>query len=101
MKLPVIQAGKALKLQALVDFEDKGVMRVAGDRWQVKGPCTFYPKVECKVLGEVEPTIILQNTALHLKAKIDLVDQNGNQRVTGLNPFFLNRNDDKQNFPCY
>jgi len=82
-KLPVIPAGKALKLEALADFDDNGTIRVAGDRWQIEGPCTFYPKPECKRIGEVSPTIILKNSALHLKAKIDLVDKNGNHRVTG------------------
>jgi len=83
LKLPLVKASKALKLEALVDFDDNGVMRVAGDRWQIKGPCTYYPQPECKMVGEVDPTVILENTALHLRAKIDLVDQNGNQRVTG------------------
>ena len=93
-KLPVIAAGKALKLEALTDFDDNGTIRVAGDRWQIEGPCTFVPKPECKQIGEVSPTIILENSALHLKAKIDLVDKNGNNRVTGepyifCSPFFV------------
>ena len=85
-----MKASKALRLEALVDFDDNGVMRVAGDRWQIKGPCTYYPKPECKMVGDVDPTVILENTALHLRAKIDLVDQNGTQRVTGLWYFDFN-----------
>ena len=78
-----------MKLEALTDFDDNGTIRVAGDRWQIEGPCTFYPKPECKRIGEVSPNIILENSALHLKAKIDLVDKNGNHRVTGQSmPFY-------------
>ena len=82
-QLPVIAANKALKLQALVDFDDKGTKRVAGDEWQVEGPCTYYPRPECKQISTVEPMVITYGTALMLSAKRDLKDRNGKDRVTG------------------
>lgn len=83
-KLPVVPSCKALKLQALVSFDDNGVERVAGEEWQIDGPRTYYPRPECKNLGIVEPYVILLGTALRLKAKQDLVDKNGKERMTGL-----------------
>ncbi|XP_057307878.1 major vault protein-like [Hydractinia symbiolongicarpus] len=83
IKLPVVPSCKALKLQALVSFDDNGVERVAGEEWQIEGPRTYYPRPECKNLGIVEPCVILLGTALRLKAKQDLVDKNGKERMTG------------------
>lgn len=82
-KLPVVPSGKALKLQALIDFHDKGTTRVAGDEWQIEGPCTYYPQPECKEIGIIDPIIIFHDTALHLRANIDLIDKQGIARVTG------------------
>lgn len=82
-KLPVVPPSKAMKLQALVDFDDNGTLRTAGDEWQIEGPCTYYPRSECKTVGMVDPLIITHDSALHLRAKIDLVDNKGVERVTG------------------
>jgi len=82
-KLPVVPAGKALRLEALTDFMDKGVQRIAGDEWQIEGPCTYFPQPEVKASGKVESVIISYMEALHLRAKRDLVDKDGNKRVTG------------------
>jgi len=83
-KLQVIAAGKALKLQALIDFDDNGKKRVAGDEWQVEGPCTYFPKpAEEKIIGRVDSVILSHQQALRLKAKADLVDKDGHARVTG------------------
>lgn len=82
-KLPVISSGKALKIKALVDFDDNGTLRTAGSEWQIEGPCTYYPRPECRIVHNVDPVIITHLTALHLKAKVDLVDKNGIERVTG------------------
>jgi len=84
-KLPIVPAGKALRLVALVDFDDKGTARVAGDEWHVEGPCSYYPRPECRQVGIDDPIVILHDTALHMKAKIDLVDKKGEKRVTGEN----------------
>lgn len=82
-KLTVITAGNALKLEALMDFNDKGVARVAGDEWQIEGPCTYYPRPEQKIKGRVPSVVIAHRQALHLRAKADLVDKDGKTRVTG------------------
>jgi len=82
-KLPVIPTGQALKLRALVDFDDKGVQRLAGEEWQIEGPRSYHPQSECKQVDMIIPVVINFNKALRLKAKQDLVDRNGCNRVTG------------------
>jgi len=83
-KLPVVPAGKALKLEALQDFtDDKDVPRIAGDEWQIEGPCTYFPRPEVKSSGRVDSVVVSYMEALHLRAKRDLVDKTGNKRVTG------------------
>ena len=42
----MIASNHGLKLRALVDFEDEGEKRIAGDEWQLKGPLTYHPKAE-------------------------------------------------------
>jgi len=82
-KLPVIASNHGLKLRALVDFEDEGEKRIAGDEWQLKGPLTYHPKAEVEIVTFVKPHVISHNQALRLRAKQDLVDHKGNLRVTG------------------
>lgn len=78
-------AGKALKLEALQDFtDDKDVPRIAGDEWQIEGPCTYFPRPEVKSSGRVDSVVVSYMEALHLRAKRDLVDKTGNKRVTGM-----------------
>ena len=82
--LPVIPTGQALKLRALIDFNDNGTQRIAGDEWQIEGPRTYYPSPECKQVDMVLPMVIEFGKALRLKAKQDLVDRDGIDRVTGI-----------------
>ena len=84
----MVPATKAIKLEALADFDDNGVKRIAGDEWQIEGPCTYFPRPEVKVSGKVDSVVVSYLEALHLKAKVDLVDKDGNERVTGMFPLF-------------
>eukprot|EP00112_Aurelia_sp_Birch-Aquarium-sp1_P016580 Seg3777.2 transcript_id=Seg3777.2/GoldUCD/mRNA.D3Y31 product="Major vault protein" protein_id=Seg3777.2/GoldUCD/D3Y31 len=82
-KLPVIPAKHGLKLRALVDFESESEKRIAGDEWQLEGPMTYYPKPEVEIIENVTPHIIQHDQAVRLRAKQDLKDHKGVQRVTG------------------
>ena len=82
--MPIIQYGNALKVQALVDFKDGKTQRVSGEEWHIEGPCTYYPRPECKEKGTVKSIVINYGMALRLQAQRDLVDKNGKFRVTGL-----------------
>ena len=84
----MIPTGEALKLRALIDFNDNGTQRIAGDVWQIEGPRTYYPRPECKQIDYVLPMVIEFGKALRLKAKEDLVDRDGIDRVTGILYFF-------------
>ena len=44
--LPVVKPNQAIRLKALLDFEDGDVKRKSGDMWQIEGPCTYMPAAE-------------------------------------------------------
>ncbi|CAL8275163.1 unnamed protein product [Lota lota] len=75
----------ALRLQALLDFEDVsgGEQRVAGDEWLFEGPGTYIPRKEVVVLETVKATVIRENQAIRLRARKEGVDRGGVHRVTG------------------
>ncbi|XP_062294133.1 major vault protein-like [Scomber scombrus] len=53
--LPTVEAGEALRLKALQDFEDeRGQKRAAGDEWLFKGPGTYIPRKEVEVLETIK-----------------------------------------------
>ncbi|KAF6779107.1 hypothetical protein AHF37_01435 [Paragonimus kellicotti] len=81
--LPIVHANAALHLQALVDFVDDGVRRIAGEEWLFEGPGTYYPRKEVELLKPVQAVTIEPNSALCLKALKDCVDRSGNARVYG------------------
>jgi len=83
-RLQIIATGKAMRLQALIDFDDNGTQRISGDEYQIEGPCTYFPRPsEEKITGKVDSVVISHQQALRLKAKADLVDKDGTARVTG------------------
>ena len=48
--LKVIPANSALRLKAVLDFDDEnGVKRTAGDEWLFEGPGTYIPRKEVSV----------------------------------------------------
>ena len=55
----------------------------AGDEWLFKGPGTYIPRVEAKVVEVVEATIIPRNHALRLQARREMRDRHGVDRKTG------------------
>uniref|UniRef100_A0A673WLD7 Major vault protein n=1 Tax=Salmo trutta TaxID=8032 RepID=A0A673WLD7_SALTR len=82
--LQIVYPDTALRLQALLDFEDVGgEKRVAGDQWLFEGPGTYIPRKEVAVLETIKATVIRENQAIRLRARKEGVDRSGVRRVTG------------------
>ncbi|KAM4598389.1 major vault protein [Polymixia lowei] len=83
--LQIVYPDTALRLQALLDFEEEegGEKRVAGDEWLFEGPGTYIPRKEVAVLETIKATVIRENQAIRLRARKEGVDRGGVQRVTG------------------
>uniref|UniRef100_A0A673BKI2 Major vault protein n=1 Tax=Sphaeramia orbicularis TaxID=375764 RepID=A0A673BKI2_9TELE len=82
--LQIVFPDTALRLQALLDFqEDGGERRVAGDEWLFEGPGTYIPRKEVVVLETIKATVIRENQAIRLRARKEGVDRGGVRRVTG------------------
>uniref|UniRef100_A0A673BLD6 Major vault protein n=1 Tax=Sphaeramia orbicularis TaxID=375764 RepID=A0A673BLD6_9TELE len=78
--LQIVFPDTALRLQALLDFqEDGGERRVAGD--EVAGPTS--PGRRVVVLETIKATVIRENQAIRLRARKEGVDRGGVRRVTG------------------
>ncbi|XP_074552052.1 major vault protein [Halichoeres trimaculatus] len=82
--LQIVYPDTALRLQALLDFEERGgEKRVAGDEWLFEGPGTYIPRKEVAVLETIKATVIRENQAIRLRARKEGVDRGGTRRVTG------------------
>lgn len=82
--LQIVYPDTALRLQALLDFEEEGgEKRVAGDEWLFEGPGTYIPRKEVTVLEVIKATVIRENQAIRLRARKEGLDRSGVQRVTG------------------
>ncbi|XP_026211072.1 major vault protein [Anabas testudineus] len=82
--LQIVYPDTALRLQALLDFEEEGgEKRVAGDEWLFEGPGTYIPRKEVIVLETIKATVIRENQAIRLRARKEGVDRGGVRRVTG------------------
>jgi len=82
--LKVIPANSALRLKAVLDFDDEnGVKRTAGDEWLFEGPGTYIPRKEVNVEEQIRATIIKPNQAIRLRARKECTDRSGVNRVTG------------------
>ncbi|XP_054615013.1 major vault protein [Dunckerocampus dactyliophorus] len=82
--LQVVYPDTALRLQALLDFQEEGGDKhVAGDEWLFEGPGTYIPRKEVVVLETIKATVIRENQAIRLRARKEGVDRGGVHRVTG------------------
>ncbi|XP_034448590.1 major vault protein isoform X2 [Hippoglossus hippoglossus] len=82
--LQIVYPDTALRLQALLDFEEQGgEKRIAGDEWLFEGPGTYIPRKEVAVLETIKATVIRENQAIRLRARKVGVDRGGVRRVTG------------------
>jgi len=83
-KLRVVKELSGLKIEAVRNFKDaSGVERKVGDVWLFEGPNTFIPRVEQRIVDEVNAQIIGQSQALRLKAIEPFVDRKGKMRKAG------------------
>ncbi|CAF1087677.1 unnamed protein product [Rotaria sp. Silwood1] len=83
--LKVVPANSALRLTAVLDFEDETTneQRRAGDEWLFEGPGTYIPRKEVSVEEQIRATVIGPNQAIRLCAKKEIADRTGQHRVTG------------------
>uniref|UniRef100_A0A672G662 Major vault protein n=1 Tax=Salarias fasciatus TaxID=181472 RepID=A0A672G662_SALFA len=82
--LQIVYPDTALRLQALLDFEEEGgERRVAGDEWLFEGPGTYIPRKEVVVVETIKATVIRENQAIRLRARKEGEDRGGVHRVTG------------------
>ena len=82
--LKIISANSALRLKAILDFEDENsVKRIAGDEWLFEGPGTYIPRKEESVEEKINALVIKPNQAIKLRARKEFSDRNGIKRVTG------------------
>ena len=81
--MKVVPANSALRLRAILDFEENGTKHVAGDEWLFEGPGTYIPRKEVVVDETIRATIIRPNQAIRLRARKETTDREGKARVTG------------------
>uniref|UniRef100_A0A0B7A640 Major vault protein n=1 Tax=Arion vulgaris TaxID=1028688 RepID=A0A0B7A640_9EUPU len=82
-QLMVVPANSALRIRAVLDFDDGNVQRIAGDEWLFEGPGTYIPKKETVVDETIRATVIVINQAIRLRARKECLDRDGVARVTG------------------
>ncbi|ESN94932.1 hypothetical protein HELRODRAFT_102919 [Helobdella robusta] len=83
-ELKIVVANTALRLRAILDFEDDiGEKRTAGDEWLFEGPGTYIPRKEVVIEQSIGATVILANQAIRLRARKECIDREGHPRVTG------------------
>lgn len=81
--LLVVKENTALRLEATRNFEKNGNKIVAGDEWLFYGPNTYYPRIEERIVAQIESITIGEQQALRLKARQDFTDRAGIKRKTG------------------
>jgi len=82
--LKVIPANSALRLKAILDFNDENdLKRIAGDEWLFEGPGTYMPRKEVMIEEQINATVIKPNQAIKLRARKECNDRSGKERVTG------------------
>ncbi|CAF2573826.1 unnamed protein product [Rotaria sp. Silwood2] len=80
-----VATNSALRLKAVLDFDDNGEQRKTGDEWLFEGPGTYIPRKEVSVEEHIVATVIGPNQAVKLSAKKELIDRMGQHRVAGEN----------------
>ncbi|CAF4641887.1 unnamed protein product [Rotaria sp. Silwood1] len=83
--LKYVAANSALRLKAVLDFDDNREHRKTGDEWLFEGPGTYTPRKEVSVEEYIVATVIGPNQAIRLSAKKEFIDRTGQHRVAGEN----------------
>lgn len=82
--LLVVKELNAFKVEAIRNFvAENGIERNAGDEWLIEGPCTYYPRIEEKLVTMINTQVIMEAQALRLRARQFLVDKSGIKRKAG------------------
>lgn len=82
--LLIVKELSAIKLEAIRNFVDEKKVEInAGDEWLIEGPCTYYPRIEEKIVAKIDSQVISEGQALRLRAKQMLVDKAGTKRKAG------------------
>lgn len=84
--LPVVRANCALRLRALMNFDDhEGVSHLAGEEWLYDGSAdpSVVVRKEIEIVGEEEVRIIRPNMALCMRATEECIDRTGVARACG------------------
>jgi len=81
----IIQANEELQMRAVRPFHDetKNKDRKPGDKWMLRGPSLYIPRIEEEIVNKIKALIIKPNTAIKLRASRDLVDKYGLKRKAG------------------
>jgi major vault protein len=80
----IILENHALKLRSRQGFTDNGgVERQAGEEWLVRTSGAYLPHVDEIVVSIVKPTVLPDDSALHLRATDTFTDVYGQQRNAG------------------
>lgn len=81
----IVQANEQVKLIAVRPFYDevKKKNRRPGDKWMIRGPVNYIPRIECNIEKKIQALIVKPNTAIRLRASRDCVDKQGIKRKAG------------------
>jgi len=83
-RLRTINEDSAIHVMALLNCTDEtGEQRSAGDEWLIRGPCTYYPRVEYKEIKNLRSIVVRPNEALKVRARRNFTDSQGIERKTG------------------
>jgi len=86
VKALVIQPGQAIHLRATLDFVDRtSQQRYVGDVWHYGNPGAFIPAINEQVLSGsvIQPIVLTDTVALHMKAVQQFTDENEKERYPG------------------
>ncbi|KAJ5078034.1 major vault protein [Anaeramoeba ignava] len=84
VKSSIILANSALKLRARRECADcDGTMRKTGEEWLVRKEGEYLPNIDEIVIGQVQPTVLVRDKALHLQAIKTFKDIYGIERKAG------------------
>ena len=74
----VIKADRPFKDERFEDIE-----RFVNDLYLIKGPGTYIPRIEETVERKIEALTVLPNNGIVLKAKRNLIDATGKEKIAG------------------
>ena len=84
LRATIVQPGTALKLRARQETKDAGgVTRQAGEEWLMRKAGAYLPGVYETILETVQPLVLTERRAIHLRALRTFADEYGAQRRAG------------------